>query len=101
MYIPMLIGSLLAELITRQFGDRFVAGLSKSSVGIWISKRNTKVARIIHGAEEFEDDERIPETRLIVGLVGVSVSIVSLFIETVLSTMSRLFCIRQACCGLD
>jgi len=77
LYLPMLIGSLLAELVAGRLGDRFVAESSRSPIGMWILKKNDRAPRSRDDVEDTEE-ERVPELRLIVGLVGVLFSIAGL-----------------------
>ena len=96
----MLVGSLLAELVAGRLGDRFVAESSRSPIGMWILKRNDRAPRIRDDVEDTEE-ERVPELRLIVGLVGVLFSIVSRFILLIPSTIRIDIQIRRVCYGLE
>jgi hypothetical protein len=71
----MLIGSILAELITGRLGDWAVAQPHRSFVGKWVARRNAKSDQSL--SEGSAVNERAPEMRLLIGLLGVLLSIVS------------------------
>ena len=92
LYLPMLIGSVLAEFGTGQVGDKCVAADLSSPLGVLIGKRNadyatgtkasevenpTSVSTVRHpeGASK-SDSTRVPEMRLVIGLVGILICIV-------------------------
>ena len=94
LYLPMLAGSLLAEVGTGQAGDRCVAADLSGPLGLLIGKRNAeyaankKAAADVESSTSFsalrrpEDDVRsdstkVPEMRLIIALLGMLICIVS------------------------
>jgi hypothetical protein len=91
LYLPMLIGSLLAECGTGQAGDRCVAADLSGPLGLLIGQRNaeyaaTEKARDVEnsvsapatrGREvDRSDSSKVPEMRLIIALLGMLICIV-------------------------
>ena len=94
LYLPMLAGSLLAEVGTGQAGDRCVAADLSSPLGLLIGKRNAEYAinkkvsidvesatsstalRRLEG-DARSDSTKVPEMRLIIALLGILICIVS------------------------
>jgi len=93
LYLPMLVGSLLAECGTGQAGDKCVAADLSGNLGVLIGRRNAdyatskkavdvespKSATTIHRPEgdSRSDSTKVPEMRLVIALFGVLVCIVS------------------------
>ena len=85
----MLIGSLLAECGTGRAGDRCVAADLSGPLGLLIGKRNAEYAAgkksldvgnlKAHGSEADarSNSTKVPEMRLIIGLLGLLICIVS------------------------
>ena len=117
LYLPMLIGSLLAECGTGRAGDKCVAADLSGTLGLLIGRRNAEYAASkkandvesptsatgIHQSKGDirSDSTKVPEMRLVLALVGVLVCIVSVAYELVsparyLLTQS----LRQVFCGL-
>jgi len=92
LYLPMLIGSLLAECGTGQAGDRCVAADLSSPLGMLIGRRNADYAAKEKGGdvegppymntlrrpgvEVRSDSTKVPEMRLILAFIGILISIV-------------------------
>jgi len=74
LYLPMLIGSILAEMVTGRLGDWIVAGPHESLLATWISQRNVEDTVSLQTGT----DMRVPEMRMTVGLCGVLLSIIGL-----------------------
>jgi hypothetical protein len=87
LYLPMLIGSIIGELITGPLGDRTVAGHPRNRVGRWVVKKNAKAGEANVEAAETEEEETVPEMRLLVGLAGTIFSVVSFCITSVRSSI--------------
>jgi len=94
LYLPMLIGSLLAECGTGQAGDKCVAADLSSPLGVLIGKRNAEYAasnkgvdaespKSVNGTRRHEGDVRsdstkVPEMRLVLAVLGMLISIAGL-----------------------
>jgi len=92
LYLPMLIGSLLAECGTGQAGDRCVAADLSSPLGMLIGRRNADYASSNKGGdvggppymntlrrpggEVRSDSTKVPEMRLILAFIGMLICIV-------------------------
>ena len=86
LYLPMLAGSLLAEVGTGRAGDRCVAADLSSPLGVLIGRRNAEYAASGKGgdaespalrrADVRSDSSKVPEMRLVIALVGMLISIV-------------------------
>jgi len=93
LYLPMLVGSLLAECGTGQAGDKCVAADLSGTLGTLIGRRNADysaskkandvesptAATAIHRSkgDAQSDSTKVPEMRLAIALVGVLICIVS------------------------
>jgi len=88
LYLPMLAGSLLAEVGTGRAGDRCVAADLSSPLGVLIGRRNAEYAASAKGgdpesptlrrADVRNDSSKVPEMRLVIALVGMLISIAGL-----------------------
>ena len=99
LYLPMLIGSLLAECGTGRAGDKCVAADLSGTLGLLIGRRNANYAAskkannvesptsatAIHRSkgDAWSDSTKVPEMRLVIALVGVLFCIVSVAYESV------------------
>ena len=93
LYLPMLIGSLLAECGTGRAGDKCVAADLSGTLGTLIGRRNAEYAAskkasdvenptsgtALHRSkgDVRSDSTKVPEMRLAIALVGVLICIVS------------------------
>ena len=93
LYLPMLIGSLLAECGTGQAGDKCVAADLSSTLGVLIGRRNADYAAKKNsidietptsvtpfhrpGDDVRSDSSKVPEMRLIIAFIGIHICIVS------------------------
>jgi len=93
LYLPMLIGSLLAECGTGQAGDKCVASDLSSFLGLLIGRRNAEYAASEKSydaensvstpatlgpeADAKSDSTKVPEMRLVIAVLGMLICIVS------------------------
>jgi len=88
LYLPMLIGSLLAECGTGRTGDRCVAADLSGTLGSLIGRRNAEYAASNKKSFDIEspssapvdarsDSTKVPEMRLIIAVLGMLICIVS------------------------